>query len=284
MPAQAPVVAGWVGNVLRSGPGASSKRIFSMADQGVAGSFVGVFYPHTVGGGPIVPEQPPGIWPSPGVPTHPIAPGGGPSQGPGFPTPPIYIPVPPPSAGGEHPEHPIYIPVYPAHPIVIPMPPLGGAHPEHPIAYPPLVWPPLPTHPIAPGGPPPGVWPSPGHPAHPIAPGGQPPSVWPSPGHPAHPIAPGGGPSQGPGFPTHPIYIPVPQPPDAAFPEHPIYWPVFPSHPIVLPPEGGTPELPPAFVQPPTSAPGFWGYSLYYDSMVFVPYEGGGAPTPTPHG
>jgi len=55
---------------------------------------------------------PPTIWPDPGVPTHPIAPGG--------PPPGIW-----PSPG-------------------------------------------VPTHPIAPGGPPPGIWPSPGHPEHPI--------------------------------------------------------------------------------------------------------------------
>jgi hypothetical protein len=79
-----------------------------------------------------------------------------------------------------------------------------------------------PTHPIAPGGPPPQVWPGPGAPTHPIAPGGSPPGIWPSPGHPAHPIAPGGRP---PGiwgggnepFPTPPIYIgppvPAPEPP-----------------------------------------------------------------------
>jgi hypothetical protein len=242
-----------------------------MADP-VAGAFVGVFYPHSVGGGPIVPPDQPGIWPSPGHPAHPIAPGGPPLGiwGGGnvpMPTPPIYIPVPPPSGGGEHPELPIYIPIFPAHPIVIPMPPVSGAHPEHPIAYPPLVWPPIPAHPIA--GPPPGIWPSPGHPAHPIAPGGE---------RPSHPIAPGGPPLGiwGGGnvpMPTPPIYIPVPQPPGAAYPDHPIYWPVTPSHPITLPPEGGRPELPPAMVSPPSSAPGFWGYSFYYDSMVFVPYD-----------
>jgi hypothetical protein len=97
-----------------------------------------------------------------------------------------------------------------------------------------------PSHPIAPGGPPPGIWPSPGvpthpiyyppgpsqgpgFPTHPIAPGGPPPGVWPGPGYPSHPIAPGGGPSQGPGFPTQPIYLPsLPPPPDGAHVEHPI--------------------------------------------------------------
>jgi hypothetical protein len=67
---------------------------------------------------PIAPGgAPPGIWPSPGYPAHPIAPGGGPSQGPGFPTPPIYIPITPPPDSGLSPEHPIYVPVYPSHPI-----------------------------------------------------------------------------------------------------------------------------------------------------------------------
>src|ERR1700747_1925910 len=59
----------------------------------------------------------------------------------------------------------------------------------------PLPWP---EHPIAPGGPPPGIWPSPGYPAHPIAPGGPPPSIWPTP--------PGGY------FPSHPIVLPPYQP------------------------------------------------------------------------
>lgn len=61
--------------------------------------------------------------------------------------------------------------------------------------------------PTAPGGSPPGIWPSPGYPAHPIAPGGPPPGIWPSPGTPTHPI----------------------------------YWPSVPTHPIVLPPAGENP-------------------------------------------
>jgi hypothetical protein len=65
------------------------------------------------------PPSPPGIWPSPGHPAHPIAPGGGP-------------------------EHPIVIP--PDLPGIWP----PDAKPEHPIVIPPptSVWPPLPTHPI----------------------------------------------------------------------------------------------------------------------------------------
>ena len=67
---------------------------------------------------PIAPGgPPPGIWPSPGYPANPIAPGGGPSQGPGFPTPPVYIPIVPPPDSGLSPTHPIYIPVFPGHPI-----------------------------------------------------------------------------------------------------------------------------------------------------------------------
>lgn len=90
-----------------------------------------------------------------------------------------------------------------------------------------------PTHPIAPGGQPPGtwggasepfpgyglppatgIWPSPGYPAHPIAPGGRPPGIWgggnqPFPTPPIV-IPPGGLPpgfwgGSGEGFPTHPI-------------------------------------------------------------------------------
>jgi hypothetical protein len=111
---------------------------------------------------PIVlpPQQPPGIWPSPGYPAHPIAPGG--------PPPGIW-----PSPG--HPEHPIYFPPtgiwpspgYPAHPIAPGGPPPGiwpsPGYPSHPIYWPPS------------------IWPSPGFPAHPIAPGGAPPSIWPNP-------------------------------------------------------------------------------------------------------
>jgi len=93
-----------------------------------------------------------------------------------------------------------------------------------------------PTHPIAPGGPPPGYWGgvAPPQPTHPIAPGGAPPGYWGgvAPPQPTHPIAPGGPP---PGIwggaPPHvDIGGPAPQP--------------GPSHPIVLPPDLPT-ELPP---------------------------------------
>lgn len=92
---------------------------------------------------------PPSIWPRPGHPAHPIAP------------------------GGEHPMPPIYYP-----PIIWPQPPEGGPpiiidppHPEHPIVLPPIVWPD----------------PNPPHPAHPIV-IPLPPEIWPRPGHPEHPI------------------------------------------------------------------------------------------------
>jgi hypothetical protein len=136
-----------------------------------------------------------------------------------------------------------------------PQPPLGiwgGAPlpwPGHPIAPggpPPGIWPSpgYPAHPIAPGGPPPGIWPSPGYPAHPIAPGGPPPGIWPSPGVPTHPIAPGGPPPgiwPSPGVPTHPI-APGGQPPgiwgggNEPFPTPPIFIP--PGLPPVEQPEG----------------------------------------------
>jgi hypothetical protein len=103
------------------------------------------------------------------------------------------------------------------------------------------------SHPIAPGGLPPGIWGggnepfptppiyippdaiAPGVPSHPI--------VLP-PGRPTHPIVipPG---SLAPGVPTHPIYLPPP------VPAHPIVIPPgvidpgpppVPAHPIVLPP------------------------------------------------
>jgi hypothetical protein len=91
---------------------------------------------------PIVlpPDQPPTIWPSPGVPTHPN----------------YYPPTP---------THPIYYPTVPTHPIVIPPePPSGGTGPVYPSH--PIYWPPVPTHPI--------YWPT--VPTHPIVLPPQPPS------------------------------------------------------------------------------------------------------------
>jgi len=98
----------------------------------------------------------------------------------------------------------------------------------------------VPAHPI--------YWPPPGIPTHPIAPGGE---------VPTHPIAPGGQP----GTPAHPIYIPVypahpielppdTLPPDMTLePSHPIYIPVYPAHPIA---PGGGPGL--GYNPPPGSA------------------------------
>lgn len=149
----------------------------------------------------------------PGVPTHPIAPGGPPlgiwggpplypdqglpgqpprpSQGPGFPTNPIVIP--PDAAAPGVPTHPIYLPPYPSQ--------------------------------------------GPGFPTHPIAPGGPPPK--PDQGLPGQPPRPDQGLPVSPGVPTHPIVYPPGLP---ATPEHPIALPptpglppLVPSHPIVLP-------------------------------------------------
>jgi hypothetical protein len=145
------------------------------------------------------------------------------------------------------PSHPIYIPV--------PPPPDSGLKPEHPI-YIPVV----PAHPIVIPIPPPDG----GQPVPPLV-------IW-------------GGPYDPP-RPAHPIYIPV-VPPDGGTepgtPANPIYLPVSPEHPIVKPPDGETPKPPPAMVNPPTGQPGFWGVSLYYKSMVFVPFKGAGPGLPTP--
>jgi hypothetical protein len=147
-----------------------------------------IYYPPEGGG------SPPGIWPSPGHPAHPIAPGGPPPgiwPPPGYPSPPIYYPP-----VGAMP--PIYYP------------PVG--------AMPPIYYPP-------------GIWPSPGHPAHPIAPGGlpggKPPGTWggdaPWPGYvgggpiipPSPPPGTWGGDAPWPGYATPPIagppvYNPLP--------------------------------------------------------------------------
>jgi hypothetical protein len=123
---------------------------------------------------------------TPGVPAHPIAPGGPPPEvwpGPGVPTHPIVIP--PGSIAPGVPAHPIYIPISPEHPIVIPPGWLGGGKPEHPIVLPP----PLPEHPIV--IPPDAV--APGVPAHPIVIPPPPLGIW-------------GGSNEP--FPTPPIFLP----------------------------------------------------------------------------
>jgi len=102
---------------------------------------------------------------SPGRPDNTLPGIGGPvdpGYGVGIERPSHPIALPPGSVSGT-PEHPIYTPPsapgQPSHPIVLPPNSVGGT-PEHPIYYPPTVWPPggHPSHPIAPGGQPPGIW------------------------------------------------------------------------------------------------------------------------------
>src|SRR6516162_1473886 len=96
---------------------------------------IGKIHLPEIGGGPIVPPtQPPGIWPSPGVPTHPIYYPPVISGPPGpWPTPPIYLPPTLPGIWPSpgHPAHPIYYPPvisgppgpWPTPPIYLPQPP-----------------------------------------------------------------------------------------------------------------------------------------------------------------
>jgi hypothetical protein len=109
-----------------------------MPDQGLPGKppgfWGGVAPPYPDQG---LPGKPPGFWGgiAPPYPDHGLPGGGGgggggrppyPSTGPGFPTPPIYLP--PGTLPGLKPEHPIYIPPsvgvpgFPTHPIVLPPP------------------------------------------------------------------------------------------------------------------------------------------------------------------
>lgn len=89
-----------------------------------------------------------------------------------------------------------------------------------------------------------------------------------SPGTPTHPIVLPGDPSWGDPHPEHPIVIIPPGAIDGEHPEHPIFLPVYPSHPIELPPE-----------QP--ADPGFqWVYTDEY-GWVMDPV-GGGKPRPIP--
>jgi hypothetical protein len=133
-------------------------------------TFVGKLILPEVGGGPIYPpSQPPvGIWPGPGYPAHPIAPGGPPPvvwPGPGYPAHPIAPGGPPPVVwpGPGYPAHPIApggpplgiwgggnVPM-PTPPIYLPPGTLPGVKPEQPIYIPPSIWPPpgVPSHPIA---------------------------------------------------------------------------------------------------------------------------------------
>jgi hypothetical protein len=94
-----------------------------------------------VGGGPIMPEPPPGypanpIYTPPGTPEHPIT-----MPPPGiWPTPPVGIWPTPPGPPG-YPANPIYPP-----PGIWPSPPGAPGYPSHPIYTPPGA----PSHPIAP--------------------------------------------------------------------------------------------------------------------------------------
>jgi hypothetical protein len=98
-----------------------------------------------VGGGPMPGGPPLSIWPSPGVPAHPIAPGGPPPSiwpSPGIPTHPIAPGGPPPSIWPS--------PGVPTHPWIPPggpgiWPPGSGIEmPTHPIVLPPSLPPTLP--------------------------------------------------------------------------------------------------------------------------------------------
>lgn len=118
----------------------------------------------------------------------------------------------------------------------------------------------VPTHPIAPGGPPPSVWPSPGYPAHPIAPGGPVPPVDPGYGYPQYPVDPGYG-VPGPPYyrPEHPIVLPPVEPGGPPVTIWPKPGPLpHPEHPIVLPPPP-TEGLEPGGGKPPPPDGG-WGY------------------------
>lgn len=109
-----------------------------------------------------------------------------------------------------------------------------------------------PSHPIAPGGPPPVAgWTPPGYrPTHPIAPGGRPPGIWGGGGVGDYIDAgfPGPQPGRPPGIwggapPWVDNTLPGPQP-GAGRPTPPIYYPPEVSHPIVLPPGSLAPGIP----------------------------------------
>jgi hypothetical protein len=105
----------------------------------------------SIGGGPVYPPaQPPGIWPSPGHPAHPIAPGTPPGIWGG---PPLYPDqgLPPGSPGS--PSHPWVPPQpgYPAHPIQgVPPGYWGGVAPPYPDQGLPGAQPGVPAHPWVP--------------------------------------------------------------------------------------------------------------------------------------
>src|SRR5215472_14938123 len=180
----------------------------------------------------------------------------------------------------------------------------GGPMPGGPSVMPPIapggpplgMWggvaPPYPAHPIAPGGPPLGMWGgvAPPYPAHPIAPGGPPLGMWGgvAPPYPAHPIAPGGPPPGiwgGGNLPvvTPPIYLPPGTVP--GHPEHPIYippsiWPSpgVPTHPIALPPPGSD-EKPEVLEH--WDVKTYWTPSTGWAVAVVPSPEHPGVPTPS---
>lgn len=137
----------------------------------------------------------------------------------------------PPGSPPGYPAHPIYWPPIPTHPIAPGggLPPWWPGRPEHPI--PPGIWPQPPIW----GGSPPTIWPGPGQPPT-IWPGpGLPPTIWPPPG----PILPPGGTTPPPGGGTTPPTVPV----------HPIIGPAgmymlfwSPETGWVLIPTGGQPS------------------------------------------
>jgi hypothetical protein len=185
-----------MGNVAGSEQGRLFSRNKITSERNLMEPFLALITPLAGGQAPGVPTPPiyypPEIWPKPGYPAHPIAPGGGPAH-------PIVIP--PDAIAPGVPEHPIVLPPpEPGHPIIIPPDAIAPGVPSHPIYLPPSIWPDpgVPAHPIAPGGPPPGIWPGPGAPAHPIV---IPPDAI-APGVPAHPIV------LPPVAPAHPIVIP----------------------------------------------------------------------------
>lgn len=208
--------------------------------------FLALITPLTSDGRPDqgLPVPPVGIWPSPGHPSHPIAPGGRPPLGiwgPTDPRPSNPIALPPGSISGT-PEQPIYTPpLFPSHPIELPPGSVGGT-PEQPIYYPPYPDQGLPGGGW--GGRPPrpdqGL-PWPGRPVDPGwgvgLPGGRPIDPgWgiPEGGVVSPPIYIPGVPPHAPGSPSHPIYI-------TGEPSNPIYIPGYPTHPIA---PGGRPGRP----------------------------------------
>jgi hypothetical protein len=140
----------------------------------------------------------------------------------------------------------------------------------------------------APGGPPVGIWPSPGVPTPPIYyPGVPTPPIY-YPGAPAHPISPGGPPPgiwPGPGVPTPPIYYPPAPPvgiwPGPGVPTPPIY---YPPPPVGIWPSPGTPSHPiaPGGEEPPDAPSGDggrWAWSPIY-GWVWLPVGSGDKPHP----